>query len=164
MIKGKEKSFCKKINVIIDVISAILMIIMIAGTFLIWKSAPDIVPTHFNFQGEVDNYGSKDTIFLLLAIAAVCYVGMAVLSKYPQIYNYCVEITLGNKEKQYLMAKTCIKILNLEVVIIFLYIQLKIGTMMISGNGSLSIALLPIILIVLTATIGIYIWKSIKNR
>ena len=49
-------------------------------------------------------------------------------------------------------------------VIIFLYIQLKIGTMMISGNESLSIALLPIILIVLTATIGIYIWKSIKNR
>lgn len=46
----------------------------------------------------------------------------------------------------------------------FLYIQLKIGTMMISGNESLSIALLPIILIVLTATIGIYIWKSIKNR
>lgn len=49
MIKWKEKSFCKKINIIIDVISAILMIIMIAGTFLIWKSAPDIVPTHFNF-------------------------------------------------------------------------------------------------------------------
>ncbi|WP_307992140.1 DUF1648 domain-containing protein [uncultured Clostridium sp.] len=164
MIKGKEKSFCKKINVIIDVISAILMIIMIAGTFLIWKNAPDIVPTHFNFKGEVDNYGSKDTIFLLLIIAAVCYGGMAVLSKYPQIYNYCVEITSRNKEKQYLMAQTFIKLLNLETVIILLYIQLKSGTMMINGSENLSIVFLPITLIVLTATIVIYIWQSRKNK
>lgn len=164
MIKGKEKSFCKRINVIIDVISAILVVIMAVGTFFIWKEAPDIVPTHFNFKGQVDNYGSKNIVFLLLVIAVICYVGMTVVSKYPKIYNYCIEITPENKEKQYLIAQTCIKLLNLEMVTIFLYIQLKIGTMMISGNESLSIVIVPITLIVLTATIGIYVWQSIKNK
>ncbi len=164
MIQEKEKSFCKKINVIIDVISAILVVTMIVGTFFIWKAAPDIVPTHFNFKGQVDNYGSKNIVFLLLVIAVICYVGMTVLSKYPKIYNYCIEITPENKEKQYLMAQTCIKLLNLEVAAIFLYIQLKIGAMMSSGNESFSIAIVPITLIVLAATIGIYVWQSIKNK
>ena len=164
MIQEKGKSFCKKINAIIDVISAILVVTMIVGTFFIWKAAPDIVPTHFNFKGQVDNYGSKNIVFLLLVIAVICYVGMTVLSKYPKIYNYCIEITPENKEKQYLMAQTCIKLLNLEVAAIFLYIQLKIGAMMSSGNESFSIAIVPITLIVLAATIGIYVWQSIKNK
>ena len=137
---------------------------MAVGTFFMWKAAPDIVPTHFNFEGQVDNYGSKNIVFLLLVIAVICYVGMTVLSKYPKVYNYCIDITPENKEKQYLMAQTCIKLLNLEVAAIFLYIQLKIGTMMISGNEGLSIVIVPITLIVLAATIGIYVWKSVKNK
>ena len=35
---------------------------------------------------------------------------------------------------------------------------------MISGNESLSIVIVPITLIVLAVTIGIYVWQSIKNK
>lgn len=81
--------------------------------------APDIVPTHFDFNGEVDGYGSKNTLFISLPITVIMYIGLAILAKYPEIYNYAIEITPRNKERQYSMATTFIRVMNIEIVSIF---------------------------------------------
>lgn len=157
-IKGKYA----KINKYLDIIGIILFIVLIAITFVYWVKAPDTVPIHFNFKGEIDAYGSKNTIFILLPIAIIIYIGLTILSKYPQICNYCIEITPENKEKQYSMASTFIRIINIEILLIFFYIQINTSISMNSGE-MLSIAFLPISLFVLFASVGFYIYKSIKS-
>ena len=163
MDKYKAKGKYKNINRLLDIIGSTLLILLIVTTFMYWGKAPDIVPTHFNFKGEIDAYGSKNTLFILLPIVIITYIGLAVLSKYPQVCNYCIEITPRNKEKQYSMASTFIKIINVEIVAIFFYSQVSIAIAMNNGKG-LSIAFLPIALFILFGSIGFYIYKSVKFK
>ena len=163
MDKYEAKGKYKNINRLLDIIGSTLLILLIVTTFMYWGKAPDIVPTHFNFKGEIDAYGSKNTLFILLPIVIIAYTGLAVLSKYPQVCNYCIEITPRNKEKQYSMASTFIKIINVEIVAIFFYSQVSIAIAMNIGKG-LSIAFLPIDLFILFGSIGFYIYKSVKFK
>ena len=163
MDKYKAKGKYKNINRLLDIIGSTLLILLIVTTFMYWGKAPDIVPTHFNFKGEIDAYGSKNTLFILLPIVIIAYTGLAVLSKYPQVCNYCIEITPRNKEKQYSMASTFIRVINVEIVAIFFYSQVSIAIAMNNGKG-LSIAFLPIALFILYGSIGFYIYKSVRFK
>ena len=163
MDKYEAKGKYKNINRLLDIIGSTLLILLIVTTFMYWGKAPDIVPTHFNFKGEIDAYGSKNTLFILLPIVIIAYTGLAVLSKYPQVCNYCIVITPRNKEKQYSMASTFIKIINVEIVAIFFYIQVSIAISMNNGK-SLSIVALPIVLFILFGSIGFYIYNSVKFK
>lgn len=154
----------KRINKILDIMGIVIVIVLIGMTFINWGKSPDIVPIHYNFRGEVDGYGSKNTLFILLPIAIITYMGLAILSKYPEIYNYAVEINPRNKEKQYSMASTFIRIINIETLGIFFYIQIVIGSTMSSESSSLSMAFLPIAMIILFGSIGFYIYKSVKCK
>ena len=163
MDRWKSTGIYAKVNKILDVIGILIIAALIIMTFIYWGKAPDIVPTHFDFNGEVDGYGSKNTLFILLPIVIIIYIGLAILSKYPQVCNYCIEITPINKDKQYSMASTFIKIINVEILAIFLYIQ--ISTIIAMNNSkSLSIVFLPISLLILFGSIGVYIYKSVKFK
>ncbi|MBP3917518.1 DUF1648 domain-containing protein [Clostridium sp.] len=163
MDKYKAKGKYKNINSLLDIIGGTLLILLIVITFMYWGKAPNIVPTHFNFKGEIDAYGSKNTLFILLPIVIIIYIGLAILSKYPQVCNYCIEITPRNKEKQYSMASTFIRIINIEILVIFFYIQMNTAIAM-SSDKNLSIVFLPISLLILFGSIGLYIYKSVKFK
>ncbi|MBS6185086.1 MAG: DUF1648 domain-containing protein [Clostridium celatum] len=163
MEKWKNTGKYAKINKYLDIIGVVLVVALIVITCIYWIKAPDIVPIHFNFKGEIDSYGSKNTLFILLPIAIIIYIGLAILSKYPEVCNYCIEINDKNKEKQYSMASTFIRIINVEMLAIFFYIQISMAISMNNGK-SLSITFLPITLFILFGSVGFYIYKSVKLK
>ena len=163
MGKWDSKDRYEKVNKFFDIIGLILVLALVIMTFIYWRKAPDIIPTHYNFKGEIDAYGSKNTVFILLPIVLITYIGIAVLSKFPQVYNYPIEINPRNKEKQYLMASTFIRVLNVETIAIFFYIQMSIVGAM-SNDKGLSIAFLPISLFIMFGSIGFYIYKAVKYK
>ena len=163
MEKWKNTGKYAKINKYLDIIGVVLVVALIVITCIYWIKAPDIVPIHFNFKGEIDSYGSKNTLFILLPIAIIIYIGLAILSKYPEVCNYCIEINDKNKEKQYSMASTFIRIINVEMLAIFFYIQISIAISMNNGK-SISIVFLPIALFILFGSVGFYIYKSVKLK
>lgn len=164
MSKWESSGKYKNINKILDIIGIILILALVIITFMYWLNAPDIVPIHYNVRGEIDGYGSKNTIFFLLSIVIILYIGLHFLVKYPQIYNYAVKITPLNKEKQYNMATTFMRVINVELLLIFLYTQLKQVTSISGNNKNLSMAFLPIELMVLFGSIAFYIYKSIRDK
>lgn len=162
MKKWKTEGKVYKINKLIDIVALLMVIGFVGSTFIYWGMAPDIVPTHYNGSGIADGYGSKNTMFIMLPIVVILYLGLDKLSDYPQIYNYIIEITPKNKEKQYNMAVTFMKILKLEVVLMFLYVQIKIATSMVRNEEHMTMVFLFISMAILFGSIGFYIYKSIK--
>lgn len=163
MKKWESSEAYKSINKIIDILGVILTLFLVIITFMHWKDAADIVPTHYNMRGEVDGYGSKNTILYILPIALIIYIAMSILGRYPQIYNYAVNITTENKEKQYNMASTFMRVINVEIMVIFVSMQIRLD---ITGNnnGNSFLIFLPIELIIIFGSIAFYIYKSIKNK
>lgn len=164
MTKWQNSGKYKNVGKILDLISIVIILISVIMTIKYWMNAPDIIPTHYSLLGEANGYGSKNTLFLLLGIEVVIYIGMSILSKYPQIYNYVVVINDSNREKQYNMSTTFVRVMKLELLIIFSYIQLIGVIPKTSGKSMMSPYFLTLELIVVFGSIAFYIRKSIKNK
>lgn len=91
-------------------------------TVINYNNLPDIIPIHFNAVGEADGFGEKTNILTLPIIATIIFVGLALLNKYPHIFNYPTNITKENAQRQYTIATKLIRYLNLITVLIFGYI------------------------------------------
>ncbi len=63
------------------IIAFILALIPIIAYVLLYSSLPEQIPIHFNVYGEVDNYGSKNEVFMLSALPLVLVILFYILPK-----------------------------------------------------------------------------------
>lgn len=82
-----------------------------------YSSLPSTIPIHFNFKGEIDNYGSKSTLFLLPAIITVVVLLLTFLTTKPHIFKYPTKITEENAERQYRNATGLLRIIRTVISI-----------------------------------------------
>ena len=118
-----------ELTIVDKIIEAIALLVLASTIILVayyYNKLPGIIPTHFDFSGKVDDYGSKSSIFTLPILSTLLYIGLTVLNKYPQTFNYLGEITLDNAESQYRFATRFLRVLKLIVMITFLIIILSI--------------------------------------
>lgn len=97
---------------------SIIMLLWILTLFAFFKM-PDTIPTHFNASGQADNYGNKETIFILPIIATIMFAGLTILNRYPHVFNYANKITETNAPYQYLLAARMIRFIKLMIAILF---------------------------------------------
>ena len=121
-----------------------------------WIKAPSEIPIHYGFTGHVDSYGSKSNSLILVFFLIAIYLIFMFISKYPKSYNYIVPINDLNRERQYNISSTFMKILSLELMILISYMSIQ------SLIGAKSITNYFIVIIVVS--VGIYIYFSVKNR
>src|SRR5437899_2000427 len=50
----------------------VLVLAALAASLAVYSSLPERVPTHWNFRGNVNHYGSKITVFILPGMMALC--------------------------------------------------------------------------------------------
>lgn len=142
------------------IIMTALWIFMIAEM----KKLPEIIPSHFTVNGEIDDYSDKATLWLLPSIGTVLFLGLTWLNRFPQIFNYPVKITAENAVKQYKMATRLIRILKLTLLIVFFMISFMIIK---SAKGELIQPvklLVPAILFMTLVPVGIYLFKSVSSK
>jgi len=87
-------------------------------TLLIFQQLPDIIPVHFNASGKVDDYGNKITLILLPVIGTLVFIGLTVLNRHPNIFNFPVSITDNNVFLQYTNATRMVRFLRLSTVLV----------------------------------------------
>ena len=121
MERPKIKIKRDRIDWLLDITGGIMVALAIALPVYHYSSLPENIPIHFNARGVADAYGSKEAIWVLAILVPILYAGMAILASYPHLFNYFVEITRENAERQYRMGARLIRILNLLVVGVFLY-------------------------------------------
>ena len=156
MRKSIEKINFKKLGKWLNIINLIYVIIATISIIVLWIKAPSEIPIHYGFTGHVDSYGSKSNSIILVFFLIAIYLIFMFISKYPKSYNYIVPINDLNRERQYNISSTFMKILSLELMILISYISIK------SLIGAKSITNYFIVIIV--ASVGIYIYFSVKNR
>lgn len=156
MRKSIEKINFKKLGKWLNIINLIYVIIATISIIVLWIKAPSEIPIHYGFTGHVDSYGSKSNSIILVFFLIAIYLIFMFISKYPKSYNYIVPINDLNRERQYNIYSTFMKILSLELMILISYISIK------SLIGAKSITNYFIVIIV--ASVGIYIYFSVKNR
>jgi len=164
--RPKIKVPLEPLDIIVDLISVTLLIFILGYTLMVYADLPDIIATHFNAQGEADDFGSKLIIWLLPSIGLVMFVGLFYLNKFPHIHNYNVNITEGNALQNYRLSSRIVRFTNLFsltlfAIITFDIIQLAKGfkTTILGSTFLIITLILPII----GVAIIIYSQKKINN-
>lgn len=142
-----------------------LSIIAIWGlTISSYTSLPETIPTHYNSAGQADGFGGKATIFTLPSIAAILFVGLTVLTRFPHVFNYPADITPANALRKYTNATRLIRYLKLITTLIFgLIVLMTLRNADGQPNGP-GIWFLPLIIGMITVPVTYFVLKSFKTK
>ena len=86
---------------------------------------PEIIPIHYNEVVAADSFGNKSNILALPITSSLLFIGLTILNKRPNVFNYPSEITKENALFQYTNATRMIRFLKIIVMIIFGWIVFK---------------------------------------
>ena len=104
----------------------VIVLINVTCVALNYNQLPETIPSHFNIQGEVDGYGDKSTIFILLLL----HVGITALlnwvGNHPEQHNYPIAITDENRAQQYKLSSQLVQRLNVILGLLFTTISLSV--------------------------------------
>ncbi|MEO6131511.1 MAG: DUF1648 domain-containing protein [Saprospiraceae bacterium] len=132
---------------------------------LIYDNLPDIIPTHFNGMGQINNYGDKMTLFFLPVICSMIFISFSVLNRYPHKYNYPVKITPENALAQYTNATRMLRFLKLTIGIIFFLVVYMVVHAIKNGNSEeITIWMLPLVFVLIISPITYFLFKAIKLK
>ncbi|WP_067029335.1 DUF1648 domain-containing protein [Allomuricauda sp. CP2A] len=99
--------------------------VVAVNVFLVWGvyfDLPDTIPTHFNFQGQVDGYGHKSALWAIPMLSAGLYLALGLIATKlkPWLMNYPVKVTEENAPKLYPLAFRMLAVMNFCFVMAFL--------------------------------------------
>jgi uncharacterized membrane protein len=149
---------------LLETISVVLLVLIWALVLYSYPRLPGIIPIHYDAAGEVNGYGSKNTILIFPFLALAVYILLTRLNKYPHVFNYMNKITEENAERQYTMATRMIRYLKLIVLLTLAFITVStyLTTAGITkGPGSW---FLPCILAMLFIPTIVLIVKSFRTK
>lgn len=163
--RPKIKIPLQPLDIIIDMTSVTLLILMVVYIVMSYGELPDIIPSHFNAKGEVDGHSDKSQLWLLPSVGIALFIGLFILNKYPHYHNYMVNITEDNALKNYRFSTRIVRFTNLFMSLIFVMISY---TMIESAKGEsfkLGSWFLPFIIgFSILLPIGILIYNNKINK
>lgn len=110
------------IDYLIGLLALGLVLLQVYLIFQHWQVLPERIPTHYNFAGKPDAYGSKTTLLFLPLIGAGLFILLTVVGLNPQSMNLPVKVTEENRELVYTQAIRFIHFLRLLIGILFGYL------------------------------------------
>lgn len=111
-----------KLDTIAEVFCMILLIMTTLYTIYMYIQLPEKIPIHYNAAGVIDRYGNKFEIFILLIVTWVMYISLSLVTRAPQFWNTGVNVTTENKDRVYRILKNMLKIIKMEIIVIFCYL------------------------------------------
>lgn len=148
----------------LEALGLVGLVVLLAVTAASWPDLPARIPTHFGAGGEPDGWGSRWTVLLMPAIGLVMYAGLAVLSRYPHIYNYPVRITPANAESQYRLARGLLLWMRVEMGWLFAGLQWGTVRVALGRAEGLGTWVAVFWLVVILGTVGVYVVRSLRAR
>jgi len=147
----------KVISIFSNTISGLILIFIWIFTIVNFQQLPEIIPTHFNFEGNPDDFGTKNSMWFLVGIATACFALMLYLSKNPNSRFLNIPRNLKEDPK---IGKLIVSILNVIVMLIFADISYESISIALGKTEHLSSAINYLIATIFILIIGMMIYSG----
>lgn len=148
----------------LEAVALVGILLTLGLTVLFWPALPALVPTHFGVTGEVDAWGDKRTILILPSVSVLLYLMFTIVCRYPHKFNYPWPITAQNARQQYQLAYSLLAWFKAEVILLFSFLEWTTIRTAFGQIKGLGIAFLPLVLLVMFGTLGIYFYFAYRSR
>lgn len=96
--------------------------ILLAGIVYVavrYAQLPAEIPSHYNFYGEIDGYGSRGTLWITPVVGILCDALMLAVSFFPQTWNVGTSVTVFNRALVYRRVRDLIADMRLSIAVMF---------------------------------------------
>lgn len=123
---------------------------------------PDTVPVHFNLNGEPNRYGSKNTLWAVIAISVFLYMLTGILSMFPQSFNYPSQ--KNDKEAQYKLGARFMRSLRAWILFFIMILSFIVVRSAKTGTAKGAVWLIAFVLAIVAGHLIYFFtkWKKIK--
>jgi uncharacterized membrane protein len=152
---------------LLEIISLVALgtLLWISGAALYGpKKLPDRIPTHFDFAGSPDAWGSARMLLLLPGLALFLYLTITLVSRFPNSFNYPVRVSAQNKARLQSIAIHMLAWLKAETICLLLLLQYYTLEAARSSRLGLPPFLMAGALVVIFATMGGHIAAMRRAR
>ncbi|MDR3552506.1 MAG: DUF1648 domain-containing protein [Clostridia bacterium] len=102
---------------VVEILCVLAILTTIVLLVINYVRLPERVPSHFDFSGAADGWGSKSVLFMLPCLMIGLYLVMTIVARFPRIFNMPIEITEENAEREYRLARGMVAVIKLEIVL-----------------------------------------------
>lgn len=148
---------------ILEVISLLGLVGAAYMLIRFWPELPMVIPKHFGFSGEVDGWGDRSSLHVLLGANLFIYIMMTVVRLFPHTFNYPLAITADNAARQYQLAIWYMALLKAQVVWLFVYLQWQIIQVALGNSSGLGSWLIIAVLLALLLPMLIYVGHKYRS-
>jgi len=142
---------------IFDIFNFGLLVFLWWFTIKHYKTLPQTIPVHFDFDGKADNFGSKKYFFLMPVLGTAFFILFAYVVRDPESANFPVKITPENKWIQFLIMNIFIRWIYTLLMMIFLNTQDYMFRYSFDENVKPKIKMTTAILSVLASVMAVFI-------
>lgn len=129
-----------------------------------WPDLPAEIPTHFDYAGRPDAWGDGAWILVPPIVSLAFWFGLTLVQRIPHHYNFPWKIAPENAATQYRLMRSMVIWLKAQLTWTFAYlVWASIRTAHGEGTG-LNAAFLPIFLVAITLTLGVFITRAARAR
>ena len=144
---------------LLTIMAGSLLVATTIFVFVSWTQMPEQIPLHYDFSGNVTDYGGKTAIIPILAITWFIFILMTVLVKFPKAWNIPVTVTKENFERVYSITRGLMEAVKFEAVL------LMIVTIISAVRGvELPLALMMVLMVIIILTVVIGLYLLFKNK
>ena len=126
---------------------------------VMWKRIPDVVPSHFNFRGQIDGYSGKKMILFPLVIGWGIFGMVNLLSAIPQAWNVPVQLTAENMGRILRTLKTMLLLIGMIVALFLAYMTFIMARGQGMAPAALALFLVAVVLSTAVCTTRVFLQR-----
>lgn len=152
------------IDILIEMGVWVTLLVLWWFVIMYFDNLPNKIPTHFDFTGKIDSYGSKSSLWGLPLMASIIIIGISILNRFPHIFNYPTTITPTNAYSLYASATRLLRVLKWSIAIIFLFIAIMVIQKATGSNADLGQWIMPTVLFIVIMPVIVFLIYVSKQR
>ena len=151
-----------KSNLFDKIMMVLSVLILLSATLFVimnWGEMPEQIPSHYNFKGEVDDYGGKGILVFTLVMGWVMLLTFWIVGMFPKYWNTGVERTPANAAAVNRIIRDMMSVMQLSLAAMFSYMSVTPALGVNMGRW-----FTPVFLLAIFGTIIVTVVRLIRNR
>ncbi|MBR3756752.1 MAG: DUF1648 domain-containing protein [Firmicutes bacterium] len=151
-----------KSNLFDKIMMTLSALILLAATVFVvlhWSQMPEQIPSHYNFKGEVDDYGGKGILVFTLVMGWVMLLTFWIVGMFPKYWNTGVERTPANAAAVNRIIRDMMSVMQFFLAVMFSYMSVTPVFGVNMGSW-----FMPVFLLTIFGTIIVTVVRLIRNR
>ena len=144
---------------LLELVAAAMAVCLLVLTGVFYSKAPDTVPSHFNFAGEIDGWSGKEVYWIIAAVFVVMMIICASAAYNRKLVNLPIRLKEAVFYRQIGLISRMCRIMTLVSGVLWLTVLLAMSADIIGLPLEVAVSFIPMAVILMLGVVLFYTLK-----